>query len=713
MKIKKHTFILFMLFVSSILFQTACKKDTKNAISATATITADKQNVNQLELVMLSTHGITLNQPSYKGTIGGQSATLYATADKLTLLIPDTLKGNQTLSITIGGKTFSVNFVVQEIAAIADPVSYYENSIRVFAQQKNELNDLIVNQMKGMIDVKLATQDVQMVQGYLNTSMQNFQKASPAEQSKSVKFIEANKVLFEKMDSLMAVLNASINNLIDAKNNKTTDYEAIVNKATCDFAKIVTQIKANSPLMVASISLVGIPFTPYAKIVLGYEINHFLTLLQKAARYEDYLLNNTYSVAEEILVQNKGAVSFLNASSQLLPIKGTYRNFYSMDKNSTQSLVAQFTNAMQIFSETFASINNLLPAKFQLLPKSIENYATKKTSVLDVNAKYLSISNISNPKVTVNAENLNDNLSLSFETNETTNQNFNFDIVYNHPGFATFSTKVSATLTAFSPYSIAQISGDMQTGKFGQTLTNPIKIVVKNKKGNPCAGLKVNFTANNAGSVSQSQLTTSADGTVSVSWTLGNSQTTQTATVTAFGVDGTTPLLGSPLTFTATATCATFTSAGYEAIQIGSQIWMAKNLGDGAYGSYYTYNEAITVCPSGWHLPSDAEWGTLINYLGGEAVAGGKLKETGLSNWKRFNYDATNESCFTALPGGFDYKDNGAIRYVGEYGYWWSSTKQNNDPIGAWGCKMQRGYGGIKREGMNGILGFSVRCVRD
>ena len=71
------------------------------------------------------------------------------------------------------------------------------------------------------------------------------------------------------------------------------------------------------------------------------------------------------------------------------------------------------------------------------------------------------------------------------------------------------------------------------------------------------------------------------------------------------------------------------------------------------YGRLYTWyviTDTRNICPTGWHVPSDAEWLTLENYLGGYAIAGGKLKEIGTTHWVTPNYMATNETGFTALP---------------------------------------------------------------
>ena len=198
----------------------------------------------------------------------------------------------------------------------------------------------------------------------------------------------------------------------------------------------------------------------------------------------------------------------------------------------------------------------------------------------------------------------------------------------------------------------------------------------------------------------------------------------------------------------------------YNWVQIGDQVWMAENLAylpsvnmvayGSAAGSYYyvygydgtnvadakatdnyatygvLYNwtaamdgEASSttnpsgiqgVCPDGWHLPSDAEWTELTDYLGGTSVAGGKLKETGTTHWASPNTGATNETGFTALPGGLRH-DNGTFTNIGDGGYWWSATEY----VATYACgrSMIFNLSNLYRLYDNKVVGFSVRCLRD
>ncbi len=188
---------------------------------------------------------------------------------------------------------------------------------------------------------------------------------------------------------------------------------------------------------------------------------------------------------------------------------------------------------------------------------------------------------------------------------------------------------------------------------------------------------------------------------------------------------------------------------GYDTVHIGTQVWMAENLKTNHYkngtaiaypgsdntawqnnttGAYAWYNndEATykntygalynwhavntgSLCPTGWHVPSDAEWTTLTTYLGGESIAGGKLKEVGLAHWISPNTAATNETRFTALPGGFRYYD-GTYQTIGSHGFWRSSTFGTSTPLSR---VMYYTNGETYSDSSDMSFGFSVRCIKD
>jgi uncharacterized protein (TIGR02145 family) len=126
----------------------------------------------------------------------------------------------------------------------------------------------------------------------------------------------------------------------------------------------------------------------------------------------------------------------------------------------------------------------------------------------------------------------------------------------------------------------------------------------------------------------------------------------------------------------------------------------------GALYNWYVVNTSF-LCPTGWHVPSDTEWSTLTTYLGGEAIAGGKLKESGIAHWPSLNTEATNETGFTGLPGG--YRLSTGVFSGGGYGFHWSST--NNGADDGWFRRLEPNSELVFRNDYNKRGGFTVRCV--
>lgn len=132
----------------------------------------------------------------------------------------------------------------------------------------------------------------------------------------------------------------------------------------------------------------------------------------------------------------------------------------------------------------------------------------------------------------------------------------------------------------------------------------------------------------------------------------------------------------------------------------------------GAFYNWYTVNTG-NLCPDGWHVPSDDEWTALTNYLGGEVVAGGKMKEAGTEHWDSPNTGATNESGFTALLGG--YRSNGGQFYsIGWTGSLWTSTLVDDGwDMYVYMRRVQADQNSVFKGQSNKNFGFYVRCIKD
>ena len=150
-------------------------------------------------------------------------------------------------------------------------------------------------------------------------------------------------------------------------------------------------------------------------------------------------------------------------------------------------------------------------------------------------------------------------------------------------------------------------------------------------------------------------------------------------------------------------------STAWEALSTAGYTWYNNGAFD--YGALYNWYAVNTcnICPTGWHVPNDAEWTILTDYLGGLSVAGGKMKETGLANWFNPNTGATNESGWTGLPGGYR-NHNGTFLNLIYTGIWWSSTESGGN---VWYRYLDYFVGDLGRLKTDKRYGFSIRCLRD
>ena len=215
----------------------------------------------------------------------------------------------------------------------------------------------------------------------------------------------------------------------------------------------------------------------------------------------------------------------------------------------------------------------------------------------------------------------------------------------------------------------------------------------------------------------------------------------------ATNIEGT--AYGNEVSFTTKECPATFTYHGqvYETVLIGDQCWMAENLNVGTfisgnenmedngtiekycyvnnlancdtYGGLYQWDETMQytttqgvqgICPEGWHIPATAEWSQLAGFLGGSSNAGGKMKEEGTTHWASPNTGATNQSGFTALPGGC--RDTyGSFGSLGYHAYFWSSTERYADR--SWYRQLYTGSTFLYNYDYLKVGGFSIRCLQD
>jgi uncharacterized protein (TIGR02145 family) len=209
---------------------------------------------------------------------------------------------------------------------------------------------------------------------------------------------------------------------------------------------------------------------------------------------------------------------------------------------------------------------------------------------------------------------------------------------------------------------------------------------------------------------------------------------------------------GNEVSFTTIQTVKDIDGNIYNTVQIGDQVWMSENLktlryrnggsipnvtdntawanlttgarsyydndvsNNPIYGKLYNWYTTLgdTLCPTGWGVPTDDDWTTLTNSLGGASVAGGKMKTIGHAYWYDPNIGAINSSGFSGLPGGYRSSD-GSFNFIRKYAFFWSATE--NDNYGAWLRGLYSSNGIVNRDDYfsyySKSVGASVRCLRD
>jgi len=237
-------------------------------------------------------------------------------------------------------------------------------------------------------------------------------------------------------------------------------------------------------------------------------------------------------------------------------------------------------------------------------------------------------------------------------------------------------------------------------------------------------------------------------GTGSFTSELSGLDASTTYYVRAYATNSAGTAYGSQVSFTTTESLSDIDGNEYATVEIGSQVWMAEPLATSSYSDgtaiplvtsntewsnltspgycFYNNDEATygatygalynwyavnagNLCPDGWHVPTTDDWSILISNIGGADQAG-KLKEAGTVHWNSPNTGATNETGFTALPGGYRLSNGGYVN-MGAWGHWWLPVQVDEDL--AWYMYLSYDNTNITLTQFNKKIGLSIRCIED
>ena len=688
----------FLLFLTN----NSCKKSDQEEQVVNKEVLVEKKNVKTYELIDLTTKQNLSNK--YTGTFGAVSVELIKTSDTtISFYVPDVADGSATLKFDLATIDFNVS---KTIAQGAD----------IVISNLNQKFDSQVQTLPASTPEEIA--DVKNLNDYRQEALALFNSLTAEQKTQALLIYEANKAEFQTFaNNTFSNLDAPTVMRLQSECPKTNFREFYnctgenlgnaatgLKKSSKDFLFMLSMAGASAYLAPASFGL-GAAGTVLGGGAAAYLL--FAEILPASVKFKDALM--PYMESRWIFSKalfDVVVADFKSQESTSLNLTPKFRTITAAD-GAVSSGTAYFINAMKTLEEYW----NKLTTVFGNYPAYKNTEKATSLATADI-----TISNVSNANVQYLGHT---NQSVSFKSVSGKDEVFTYKVKVTKEGFTEEKT-LSAKVKVNCP-----------TITFGTSMSGDGSIAILNVQGGiPPYQYSVANLPYQSSEIFSGPYVSGNSYLIKVK-DANNCETSQNRVVSKESCNN----------------LATITDSRdgevYKIVQIGAQTWMAENLRysgnipnvtdynqwtnntTGAwcyylndpsfntiYGKLYNWHALnnSNICPSGWHVPSDAEWTSLATFLGGESVAGGKMKSTGTQYWQSPNTDATNSSCFSALPGG-NRSNAGIFNYKGIQGLWWSSTENNVG--GAWYRGIDNNAGSLGRSDFTKLAGYSVRCVKD
>jgi uncharacterized protein (TIGR02145 family) len=629
------------------------------------TLIAEKQSIVPGEVVVINAD-FELESGTVTGYIDTEEISLDIVNNSIYFMAPDLFPGSYEINLTLNDIEYSVQINILSANEISDPAVYIENAQSL----GTELVDISIEldmlmEESGIIDSVQVNENLLAIQNSLNKTNQVFSQMTMDEKAEFARIYSANEYWINEFQQIFVSTSKSsqCEYLLEQGNNAKNagnvfeardhflkyklckiDYYAnnrlvyYLNK----FNKLIDELSNDNNKSTVAVGIIPAAFA----IAFVYFV---------WTRFEaDLRAMNNNPLAEE-LVDQKLSVETYNNNQKTNYSKRV--RFRAVDQNdiNRQDLFGKFVGMIHDANEAIKKLLGIV-SDADIEPVTLSN----SSQTIDFNRNFV-IQNISNSNVKLKSTAFVDDMwEVVFETSELTNQEFDYELVYDDS-----KSKVTKTFSAVlkaEPEYVTDIEGNVYlTVKIGEQI----------------------WMAENLRTTKYNDGASIANVTDNMDWGFENWDNTPTA------------------------------YSWYN----NSTSYKEK------YGALYNLKVVQTgkLCPTGWHVPTNEEWSDLITFLGGKNTAGGKLKESGTINWTSPN-TGTNSSGFTALPGGlrigysFDSNEIGEFTQIGYQTLWWSSTEE----YGA-GTRLAF-YRGVTNDSdyvigttlsIDGRSGLSVRCIKD
>lgn len=709
----QKSFLPIVLLLLVLFTNPSCKKsdNEETVVPINKEVVAEKINVKTYEMIDLITKQ-TLSE-KYLGTFGSIPVELKKTSDTtLSFYVPDIAEGAATLKFNLA----KIDFNVSKTEAL--------DAIKLINDINKKFDERILA-LPSSTPEEIA--DIEGAKKFRQEALDLFNSLTPDQKTQALLTYEANKAEFQ------AFVNNTFTNL-----DTTTNMRLQSECARTNFREFYDCTGEN-----------------LGNVAIGLKRSsrEFLQMLTMAG-LSAYLAPASFGLSATGTVLGGGAAAYL-LFAEVLPAAAKFKNslfpylearwifskaLFDMVVTDFKSQVSTGLNLTPKF-HSLTSDDGAIGSGISFFISTMDNLKSYWDKLTAVFGKYPNYNNTETPANLITEDIMISNISnANVQYIGQTNQSITFKSLSGKDEVFTCKIKVSKEGFVEEKTLSAKVKVNCPTITFGTSMSGEGSIAILNVQGGVAPYM---FSIANSTYQSSEIFVgpyVSGNSYLIKIKDVNNCETTETRV----------------LSKDACANLATINDSRdgqtYKIVQIGNQTWMAENLrysgnipnitdndnwinnktgawcyynNDPANGIVYgkLYNKyAISntnVCPAGWHVPSDAEWTTLTDFLGGNVVAPFKMAYPGTQYWPSPNLYATNSSCFSALPGG-DRNYDGTFDFIGLSVFWWSSTPSfegigNLPPAYNWTRRLVFNVDrvGLLRNNYDDTFGASVRCVKD
>ena len=414
MKKKLWSYTLAIMCIV-LLLTNSCKKEKieELPVVATPTLLASKQSATPFEIMGLKSTGMTLSQSNYNATINGTSVQLVKANDTLLVFMMPQATGNVALQTNVEGNNFTINFTLQQLQEITDPVGY-------------------INTFVSSLNIPIEPQ-YQQVNDSINFYFQKLNTLSFSEQQQAAYYIEANRSIIDNM-------NASLNEMNNILNSKSLydDPSKLEN-----FGNEVHDFAFNTILPMAAVTTATVLLAPVIPFVVGVGII--------SGTFAYCLYNSVPKIQQAVDAKLNAIEAMFSLNKSYQFNKGTSANIQCLinrenmqDKNYSQVWLNDFIKSVKTINHKWTE---------EYWSDYLSNIAKPNFSSATTESGYAY--NMSNLTLVIMNNNVNgqlggtvDNLTVTFSTSQTSTQSFQFKITYNDGVFCTSTPVIDASLDA-------------------------------------------------------------------------------------------------------------------------------------------------------------------------------------------------------------------------------------------------------------------------